>query len=328
MQSKRELYQAAMRTVCARRQAARARAEDARRTTYAAVPGLAEAEEEFRQRGIRAAMAAARGQDTAEALAALQAAKAACDRLLQASGRSPDYLEPKFTCRICEDTGTFEGRMCTCVKAQMQALRRKEIEAASSLKICSFDTMELRYYPAQRDPVTGCNVRHHMEGLLQDLRDYADEFDRDSANLLLIGNAGLGKTHAALAIAGKALEKGYDVIYMSSPEFFSQLENYHFTSGAGADEEALLSAATEADLLILDDLGTEMVSTFTISTFYTLLNSRMAARRPTIFTSNITDGTIFEKLYTEKISSRLAGSCEPFVFLGDDIRQLKAAEPL
>ena len=328
MQSKQELYQAAMRTVCARRQTARARAEDARRTAYAAVPGLAEAEEEFRQRGIRAAMAAARGQDKAEALAALQAAKEACDALLRASGRAPDFLAPKFTCPVCQDTGTHEGRMCACVRVQMQKLRRAEIEAASSLKISRFDAMQLRYYPDAKDPVSGRSIRRHMTELLRELQEYADTFDRDSANLLLIGNAGLGKTHAALAIAGEVLEKGYDVIYLSSPEFFSQLEGYHFTSGAGADEEALLGAATEADLLILDDLGTEMVSSFTISTLYTLLNSRMAARRPTIFTSNITDGTIFEKRYTEKISSRLAGSCEPFVFLGDDIRQLKAAEPL
>ena len=326
MQTKRELYQAAMRTVCARRQVARTQAQDARAQAQAAVPGLQQAEEEFRQCGIRAALAAASGGDTAAALANLQLAKTARDRLLQDSGRAPDCLEPRFTCCLCQDTGTVNGKTCSCVHALMRKLRRQEIEAASSLSITDFDTMELRYYPDQRDPVTGRNVRRHMAEILADLREYADTFDRDSVNLLLIGNAGLGKTHAALAVAGVVLEKGYDVIYMSSPEFFSQLESFHFTGGEAASEEALMQAAAEADLLILDDLGTELVSSFTISAFYTLLNARMAARRPTIFTSNITDGALVEQRYTEKIASRLAGSCEQFVFLGTDIRQLKAQE--
>lgn len=326
MQTRNELYQTAMRTVCARRQAARARAEAARAEAMAAIPELQAAENEFRQAGIQAAITAASGGDKTAALARLHAAKEQQAKLLAASGRPADFLAPKFTCKRCQDTGTVDGHTCDCVRTLMRKLRREEIEAASSLSITSFDTMDLRYYPQQKDPISGCDIRRHMADLLQDLREYADTFDRDSVNLLLIGNAGLGKTHAALAVAGEVLDKGYDVIYMSSPEFFSQLENYHFTSGGAADEEALQTAAQEADLLILDDLGTELISSFTISAFYTLLNARMGARRPTIFTSNIMDGTIFEKRYTEKIASRLAGSCEQFVFLGEDIRQIKAGE--
>ncbi len=326
MLTKQELYQAAMRTVCARRQTAKADAREAHTAIQAAVPGLAEAENTFRLCGIQATMAAAAGGDTAAALAKLQAARQACDTLLQKSGRPADCLAPKFTCPRCQDTGTVGGHTCTCVQALMRQLRREEIEKASSLSISRFDTMELRYYPEQHDPATGWNIRHHMAGVLDDLRAYAEAFDRDSANLLLIGNAGLGKTHAALAIAGVVLEKGYDVIYMSSPELFSQLEAAHFDNTRAGDERALLTAVSEADLLILDDLGTEMVSTYMLSVFYTLLNDRMAARRPTIFTSNITDGPLFERRYTEKIASRLAGSCERCIFVGTDIRQSKAAE--
>lgn len=325
MLSKRELYQTAMRTVSARRQAARARAEDERRRTEAAVPGLAEAEENFRQCGIRAALCGAGGSVPPQALAALSAAKAERDRLLAESGRPADWLEPKFSCRLCKDTGNLDGKTCPCVRALMQDMRRKEIEQLSSLSIQSFDTMKPEYYPDRPD-ARGHNIRRYMTGLLADLRDYAREFDRDSVNLLLFGNAGLGKTHAALAIAGEVLSKGYDVIYLSSPDFFSRVEELHFGNDASGEREALVDAATDADLLILDDLGTELVSTYMISVFYTLLNNRMAARRPTIFTTNITDGTLLEKRYTEKISSRLSGSCEPFAFLGDDIRAIKAAE--
>ena len=142
---------------------------------------------------------------------------------------------------------------------------------------------------------------------------------------MLLGNAGLGKTHAALAIAGKVLEKGFDVIYVSSPDFFSKLEALHFGQDSAGEEEMLLRTAAGADLLILDDLGSEFNSSFLISTLYSLLNNRLGAKLPTIVTTNITDGALLEKLYTEKISSRLS-SFVPFLFMGDDIRAQKAEE--
>lgn len=101
----------------------------------------------------------------------------------------------------------------------MQKLRREEIESLSSLSISSFDTMELHYYPNTMDDKLGEPVRSYMGGLLAELRAYAEEFDRSSESLMLFGNAGLGKTHAALAIAGIVLEKDFDVIYVSSPDF-------------------------------------------------------------------------------------------------------------
>mgnify|MGYP003107246591 CR=1 FL=1 len=309
MRTKNELYQEAMRTVAARRQMARARAEDARAEAEAAIPALRHAEEEVRVRGIRCALAGAAGKDRTEAAAALADAKQKLTALLAQSGRPADALEPRFVCPKCQDTGSVNGRTCECVHKVMQQLRRKEIEALSSLSIASFDTMELRYYPNRADEKVGGAIRPYMADMLADLRSYAEEFDHHSESLMLFGNAGLGKTHAALAIAGIVLEKGYDVIYVSSPDFFSKLEGLHFG----------------ADLLILDDLGSEFNSAFLISSLYSLLNNRLGAKLPTIVTTNITDGALLEKLYTEKISSRLSAFV-PCLFAGDDIRTQKAAE--
>ena len=325
MRTKNELYQEALRTVARRRQTARAKAEDARAEAEAAVPGLRHAEEEVRVRGIRCALAGAAGKDRTDAAAALTDARKKLADLLASSGRPADALEPHFTCRLCEDTGIVDGRTCSCVHKVMQQLRRSEIEALSSLSISSFDTMELRYYPARVDASLGEPVRSYMSTLLDDLRGYADEFDTTSESLMLLGNAGLGKTHAALAIAGEVLEKGFDVIYVSSPDFFSKLEALHFGSDPAGEEEMLLRTAAGADLLILDDLGSEFNSSFLISTLYSLLNNRLGAKLPTIVTTNITDGALLEKLYTEKISSRLS-SFVPFLFMGDDIRAQKAEE--
>ena len=325
MRTKRELYQEAMRTVALRRQTARVKAEDARIEAEAAIPALRHAEEEVRVRGVRCALAGASGRDRTAAAAALAEAKQNLTALLAASGRPADALEPHFTCKQCQDTGAFEGHTCVCVHKLMQKLRREEIERLSSLSISSFDTMELRYYPNTMDEKLGEPVRSYMGSLLADLRTYAEEFDRSSESLMLFGNAGLGKTHAALAIAGIVLEKDYDVIYVSSPDFFSKLEALHFGADPGGEEETLLQTAAGADLLILDDLGTEFNSSFFLSTLYSLLNNRLGAHLPTIVTTNITDGALLEKLYTEKISSRLSAFV-PCLFVGQDIRGQKAQE--
>lgn len=325
MRTKRELYQEAMRAVALRRQTARANAEDARAAAEAAVPALRHAEEEVRVRGVRCALAGASGKDRTAAVAALAKAKQDLTALLASSGRPADALEPHFTCKKCQDTGTFEGHTCICVHKLMQKLRREEIESLSSLSISSFDTMELRYYPNTMDDKLGEPVRSYMGGLLAELRAYAEEFDRSSESLMLFGNAGLGKTHAALAIAGIVLEKDFDVIYVSSPDFFSKLEALHFGADPGGEEETLLQTAAGADLLILDDLGTEFNSNFFLSTLYSLLNNRLGAHLPTIVTTNITDGALLEKLYTEKISSRLSAFV-PCLFAGQDIRSQKAQE--
>ena len=325
MRTKRELYQEAMRAVALRRQTARANAEDARAAAEAAVPALRHAEEEVRVRGVRCALAGASGKDRTAAAAALAKAKQDLTALLASSGRPADALEPHFTCKKCQDTGTFEGHTCICVHKLMQKLRREEIESLSSLSISSFDTMELRYYPNTMDDKLGEPVRSYMSSLLAELRAYAEEFDRSSESLMLFGNAGLGKTHAALAIAGIVLEKDFDVIYVSSPDFFSKLEALHFGADPGGEEETLLQTAAGADLLILDDLGTELNSSFFLSTLYSLLNNRLGAHLPTIVTTNITDGALLEKLYTEKISSRLSAFV-PCLFAGQDIRSQKAQE--
>ena len=325
MRTKRELYQEAMRAVALRRQTARANAEDARAAAEAAVPALRHAEEEVRVRGVRCALAGASGKDRTAAAAALAKAKQDLTALLASSGRPADALEPHFTCKKCQDTGTFEGHTCICVHKLMQKLRREEIESLSSLSISSFDTMELRYYPNTMDDKLGEPVRSYMGSLLAELRAYAEEVDRSSESLMLFGNAGLGKTHAALAIAGIVLEKDFDVIYVSSPDFFSKLEALHFGADPGGEEETLLQTAAGADLLILDDLGTEFNSSFFLSTLYSLLNNRLGAHLPTIVTTNITDGALLEKLYTEKISSRLSAFV-PCLFAGQDIRSQKAQE--
>ena len=173
-------------------------------------------------------------------------------------------------------------------------------------------------------PTAGMCAGYAQANLVILPKQYAEDFSpTENESLMLIGNAGLGKTHAALAIAGLVLEQGHDVIYVSSPDFFGKIEASRFDPSGDAD--TLLRTASTADLLILDDLGTEFVTPYFITVFYSLLNNRLGAGLPTIITTNITDGALLEKRYTEKISSRLSAFI-PFRFLGEDIRPQKAAE--
>ena len=278
MRTKNELYQQALRTVAMRRQTARAWRR-MRRPKPRRHPRAAPRRGGSACAGIRCAIAGASGKDRTETAAALAAAKQKLTALLAASGRPADALEPKFTCKRCEDTGAVDGRTCDCVRRVMQQLRRKEIEELSSLSISSFDTMQLDYYPNTVDKALGESVRSYMAEVLADLRDYAADFSPATReSLLLVGNAGLGKTHAALAIAGEVLRQNYDVIYVSCPDFFGKLEALHFGTDPGGEEETLFQTACNADLLILDDLGTEFNSSFFLTNLYSLLNNRLGAK--------------------------------------------------
>ena len=231
-----------------------------------------------------------------------------------------------FSCveAACWPSGKAERRYAGVSHIDVDGLTDEK--SAYILGYCKERGVELSslaFYPNTMDEKQGQPVRTYMGGLLEDLRSYAEEFDHNSESLMLFGNAGLGKTHAALAIAGIVLQKDFDVIYVSSPDFFGKLENARFDSSE--DAETLLRTASAADLLILDDLGTEFVTPYFITTFYSLLNNRLGAGLPTIVTTNIADGSLLEKRYTEKISSRLS-SFVPCLFAGEDIRGLKAAE--
>ena len=166
-------------------------------------------------------------------------------------------------------------------------------------------------------PELGISPREYMGKLLNYCRGYAAKFSQNSPNLLFMGHTGLGKTHLALAIADAVLEGGHDVLYTSAAALAAQLGREHFNY---TTNDEWLAACQEADLLILDDLGTEYITPLTISVLYELINTRMLTHRPTIYTTNITDQSVFVARYTEKVASRMLGGCKMFKFFGTDQR--------
>ena len=234
--------------------------------------------------------------------------------LLAEHGYPADYLEVHHTCPICKDYGFVETRYCECFTNLLKKLTFDEAAKQTPLQCSRFEDFKLHYYPAEQQA--------HMQGIFDYCKGYAETFDRDSYSLLFYGETGLGKTHLSLAIAGDLISKGHYVLYDSTQNIMNKLEREHFGRGTGDDYSKLL---LDCDLLIMDDLGTEFSTQFTLAEFYNILNSRLLKNRPTIISTNL-DLKGIENKYTKRIASRIVGEYELLHFVGNDIRQQKKGE--
>ena len=177
--------------------------------------------------------------------------------------------------------------------------------------------MRLDYYDNRVDPKLGVNIRSVMEKTYLTCRRYALNFQERSGNLLFSGNTGLGKTFLSACIARTVADQGYSVVYESAGHLFAALEKARFE----ANEENRRAAAkyTECDLLIVDDLGTELPGQFVTAALYSLINDRILSGRPTIISTNLNAQEI-AKRYSPQIASRLQGNFRKLAFVGEDIR--------
>lgn len=300
----------------------REKAEDRRKNrlfkAYEQIPALKKIDYELSSTGLQILGASLQGKDGLEERIAeikkrntsLQEERA---RLLTSNGFEPDYTDLKFECPLCQDRGYINEKMCSCLK---NALITKQLEASGVGQLISgqsFENFSLEFYPDSE--------KEYMAHLLDYLKEYANEFGSDSPNLLFVGGTGLGKTHLSTALAKAVIEKGCYVIYETSTNIFSDFENDRFRDRYNG-EEPISTKYMECDLLIIDDLGTEVVTNFTVSCLYNLINTRLNKKLPIILSTNLNSQEI-RKLYNDRITSRLFGDFEIQAFKGSDIRKLK-----
>ncbi len=246
----------------------------------------------------------------------LQAERAA---LLEDNGYDADVLDLPIYCTNCNDSGYADGATCGCVEALCAAEQRKRLSHMLDLRGQTFDSFDLSYYSTQVDQAMGDSPRALAEISLRYCRRYAAEFSLDSPSLLLLGKPGLGKTFLSAAIAGVVAGNGFSVVYDSIGAIITTMEAEKFERRDGTQgSERYLNC----DLLILDDLGTEMATPFAQSALYTLVNQRLTSSRPTIISTNLTMDEL-GKRYNPALLSRLRGVYETLFFLGEDIRQQK-----
>ena len=304
--------------------------EGRRENAYHRQPRLREIEQELRKTsGQVLAAALRRGADPQKAVEELRKRNLSLQdekkTLLKQMGLSADYLSEQPACPVCQDSGYLDnGRMCQCLLNYCAKEQRKELSKMLDLGTQSFDSFSLRHYSTRIDHEQGYSPRAYMEGVYKYCKNYACHFRPQMGNLLFYGSTGLGKTFLSAAIAREVSAAGFSVVYDTAAHIFRQFEAEKFDRSEGADRD--VSRILRCDLLILDDLGTEMRTAFTISALYQIINSRLLERRATIINTNLEIDDSFEpdefsEYYSAPIVSRIKGEYKIFHFFGDDIRQ-------
>lgn len=244
-------------------------------------------------------------------------------RLLEDNGYPGDYLDDIYSCKKCRDTGFIGGKPCSCLMKLYNAERARDLSSLLRLGEERFENFDLKYYSDVPYNGVGQSERSWMQAVLRYCKSYALGFNRDSDNLLFQGATGLGKTFLSACIARVVAGKGFSVVYETVVGAVEPLEKQKF----GRSEEYENSSdgvrrVLECDLLILDDLGTEMYTAFTASALYTIINTRLMTGRKTIISTNLSDEEISRR-YMPQLVSRLEGEFEKLQFVGQDIRLQK-----
>ncbi|HBL40785.1 MAG TPA: ATP-binding protein [Ruminococcaceae bacterium] len=319
-------YSAAQVALEKRRKRAESEQEMHREEAFIKIPQLRSIQAEIAQYGTQVIQAFAHGANAEQFVQTLAAKSLAAQQqrkdLLIANGFAPDYLEAHYVCLKCKDTGITDDGICDCLRELLIDKAKEKIAAVAPLSESTFESFSLSFYPDTAD-AAGYSPKKRMGEILNFCNSYADDFSCSSPSLFMHGATGLGKTHLALAIASKAIERGHGVVYASAPNLFTALERERFGKGELPALQGLNEDEIEnADLLIIDDLGAEFSTQFTVSCAYNIINTRMLAQKPTIITTNLTMPE-FESKYTQRITSRITGNYISLMFLGHDIRQLK-----
>ncbi len=304
----------------------RAIGEERRAEVYAAIPRLAEIDRE--NRAVMAELArvaihesARTAEECRDANLALQAERAA---LLKAAGYPEDYLDPVYSCTDCRDTGWADGAICPCLTRLYK--QEQTLELAPLLRDGSqvFENFRLDYYSDVPGPGGQRSPREQMSLVLNACRRYAADFGPDSPNLLFSGAPGLGKTFLSACIARVVADSGAGVAYDTVVRLLSSFETEKFSRGGEEGDEASsrVRQLMNCDLLILDDLGTEMSTSFSQSALYTLIDGRLRAGKKTIVSTNLGEAEIAER-YGPALASRFNGEFEWLDFRGRDVRVIR-----
>lgn len=285
---------------------------------YRRAPRLRELDQQLRATMAKV-MAAAfqKGEDPEAALATIKEENLALQRerewLMDTEGIDEADLRNGPVCTLCGGNGYVGERMCECLRELCRQEQKKELSTLLSGK-GSFETFRLDVYPAGPDPKLKTSPLALMTIVYDRCRDYAHDFSLKSPSLLFSGGPGLGKTFLSAAIARTVADRGFSVAYESAGKVFTEFEREKF-----GGEDGLTRKYLDCDLMILDDLGTELTTQFSQSALYALLNGRLLEERPLIVSTNLTAAELRQR-YTPQIASRLLGPCELLLFFGNDIR--------
>ena len=302
-----------------------------REELYRREPRLAEIDARLRGTVTQVLAASLRhGKDPAQAVAALREENLALQeeraKLLVQMGCEADDLTEKPHCKACRDTGyKKDGDLCDCLKAYYITAQNRELSRLLNIGGQSFDCFNMDYYSRVPWPEYGMSPYENMDLIRETCYRYACNFGPKSGSLFLTGTPGLGKTFLSACIAREVSRRGFSVVYDTAAHVFSEFETHKFRRGSEEEQEEAAADVRRylaCDLLIVDDLGTELVTPFVQDVLYQLINTRIVSEKKTIINSNLTEAEV-RRRYSPQIASRLSGEYRMLTFFGEDIRKLK-----
>ncbi len=293
------------------------------REAYAKVPRIQAIDMQLRSSMSQAAQAAfLQGVDARAAIEQVMAENLKLQKERQALAEAnfpAGYLDETPVCTVCGGSGYIGTTMCSCLLELCRQEQKKEI-AVLAQEEQRFPNFRLEYYSDQVDPKYGASPRMIMNKALDVCQRYANTFGPGSGNLLFVGGTGLGKTFLSACVAAEVAERGYSVAYESASRLFSILEKNRFNPNE--QTAAAVEKLESCDLLIIDDLGTELPGQFVTAALYNLVNDRLIAGKSMVISTNLNVNEIGQR-YNPQIASRLQGSFNRLTFVGQDIRIMK-----
>lgn len=305
------------------RENSREELENRKKTLYGRLPRLKEIEDELVKLSIDITRAILnRSQDPGILMEQLKKKqmdlKIEKAEILSANSFPIDYLELKYRCKNCKDTGYVDGAKCGCLIQKEIIHLYQQSNLGESVKNENFDQFRLDYYSDEKDG-NGFSPRDNMKDILLKCIRFVEDFDNHNFSLLFVGSPGLGKTFMCNSIAKELLKKGKSVIYQVSSELIDLVRKYKFDFENEVNSSSALNEIYNCDLLIIDDLGTELPTQFSSLVIYNILNKRLLNNKKIIVSTNLNTDEIM-KSYSERIYSRLFGNLSMYKFYGEDIR--------
>lgn len=245
-------------------------------------------------------------------------------QILSSLGFTPDYLTEIYDCPICKDTGSIEGKQCTCFKKKVIEMFYMQSNLKNIINQENFNNFSLDWYSKEFvDPTTGLTPFNNMQKVISICKNFIHNFDTSFQNLLFYGDTGVGKTFLSNCIAYEILNSSHSVIYLTAIELFDIFAEHDFSYNKFEDMgETMSSYIIDCDLLIIDDLGTELNNAYTNSKLFYCINERILKRKSTIISTNLSIRDMASN-YSERIFSRISSSYTMLKLFGNDIRVQK-----
>ena len=299
--------------------------EERRQEIYARLPVVRQLEAEIAERSVACAKKLLEGDKGVldrlkEDLKDLREQKSL---IIRAAGYPDDYLELHYRCPDCRDTGLIDGRKCHCfLQAQMKLLHAQS-NLEDVLERENFNALSYEYYDdTEILSQLGITNAAYMRRVVAGCREFVRDFDKKHDNLLFTGSTGVGKTFLTNCIARELMDDFHSVIYLTASDLFDVFSRNKFDYDNAEDMKDMYRFILDCDLLIIDDLGTELNNSFTSSQLFYCINERMNMSRSTIISTNLTLARLRDS-YTDRVTSRIMSGYRIIPLYGGDIRLLK-----